>query len=102
MKGFLNSSLKSSDFKYNNRNWGQPLTLDKSIFKNGETFRVLKEKEEREYGECRTKPLVLEAWDRSVDSGASIKKLGTLPDFNKSNGWGALIKRYLKFGARHR
>jgi hypothetical protein len=29
----------------------------------GETFRVLKEKEEREYGEYRTRRLVLEAWD---------------------------------------
>jgi len=28
----------------------------------GETFRVLKEKEEREYGEYRTRRLVLEAW----------------------------------------
>jgi hypothetical protein len=31
----------------------------------GETFRVLKEKEEKQYGEYRTKRLVLEAWDRS-------------------------------------
>lgn len=30
----------------------------------GETFRVLKEREIREYGEYRTKRLVLEAWDR--------------------------------------
>ena len=30
----------------------------------GETFRVLKEKEERLYGEYRTRRLVLEAWDR--------------------------------------
>jgi len=30
----------------------------------GETFRVLKEKEERKYGEYRTRRLVLEAWDR--------------------------------------
>jgi hypothetical protein len=29
----------------------------------GETFRVLKEKEEREYGEYRTKRFVLEIWD---------------------------------------
>ena len=28
----------------------------------GETFRVLKEKEIRKYGEYRTKRLVLEAW----------------------------------------
>lgn len=30
----------------------------------GETFRVLKEKETRLYGEYRTRRLVLEAWDR--------------------------------------
>jgi len=30
----------------------------------GETFRVLKEREAKEYGEYRTKRLVLEAWDR--------------------------------------
>jgi len=30
----------------------------------GETFRVLKEKEEREFGEYRTRRLVLEAWDK--------------------------------------
>jgi len=28
----------------------------------GKTFRVLKEKEEKQYGEYRTKRLVLEAW----------------------------------------
>ncbi len=30
----------------------------------GETFRVLKEKEIRAYGEYRTRRLVLEAWGR--------------------------------------
>ena len=30
----------------------------------GETFRVLKEKEIKQYGEYRTRRLVLEAWDR--------------------------------------
>jgi len=35
-----------------------------------ETFRVLKEKEEREFGEYRTKRLVLEAWDRLFGDGA--------------------------------
>lgn len=30
----------------------------------GETFRVLKERELRDYGEYRTRRLVLEAWDR--------------------------------------
>jgi hypothetical protein len=30
----------------------------------GETFSVLKEKEEKEYGECHTHRLVLETWDK--------------------------------------
>ncbi len=30
----------------------------------GETFRVLKEKELRQFGEYRTRRLVLEAWER--------------------------------------
>jgi hypothetical protein len=30
---------------------------------HGETFRVLKEKEEKELGEYRTRCLVLKAWD---------------------------------------
>jgi hypothetical protein len=30
----------------------------------GETFRILKEKEERQCGEYRTRRLVLEAWDK--------------------------------------
>ncbi|WP_028457823.1 hypothetical protein, partial [Chloroflexus sp. Y-396-1] len=30
----------------------------------GETFRVLKEKEMRQFGEYRTRRLVLEAWER--------------------------------------
>lgn len=34
-----------------------------------ETFRVLKEKEQRLYGEYRTRRLVLEAWDRMEKSG---------------------------------
>ena len=29
-----------------------------------ETFRVLKDNEIRQYGECRTKRLVLEAWNK--------------------------------------
>jgi hypothetical protein len=33
----------------------------------GETFRVLKEKEIRQYGEYRTRRLVLEAWDRLAE-----------------------------------
>lgn len=32
----------------------------------GETFRVLKEKEIRQYGEYRTRRLALEAWDRGA------------------------------------
>jgi hypothetical protein len=34
----------------------------------GETFRVLKEKEIRQFGEYRTRRLVLEAWDRLNES----------------------------------
>jgi hypothetical protein len=34
----------------------------------GETFRVLKEKEQRQYGEYRTRRLVLEAWERLKSS----------------------------------
>jgi len=30
----------------------------------GETFRILKEKEEKQFGEYRTHRLVLEAWDK--------------------------------------
>jgi len=39
----------------------------------GETFRVLKEKETRQYGEYRTRRLVLEAWNRlqeSIENGS--------------------------------
>ena len=35
-----------------------------------ETFRVLKDKEERLYGEYRTRRLVLAAWDRMAADGA--------------------------------
>ena len=45
--------LRNSEFK----------TFEKKDFP-GETFRVLKEKEEKQYGEYRTRRLVLEAWDR--------------------------------------
>ena len=34
-----------------------------------ETFRVLKDKEIRDYGEYRTRRLVLAAWDRMEVSG---------------------------------
>lgn len=37
----------------------------------GETFRVLKEKEIKKYGEYRTRRLVLEAWDRMFKKPAS-------------------------------
>jgi hypothetical protein len=45
--------LRNSEFK----------TFEKKDFP-GETSRVLKEKEEKEFGEYRTRRLVLEAWDR--------------------------------------
>ncbi|RCK72740.1 MAG: putative restriction /modification enzyme [Anaerolineae bacterium] len=44
----------------------------------GETFRVLKEKELRQYGEYRTRRLVLEAWERLEKEGGVIKLLGFL------------------------
>ena len=40
----------------------------------GETFRVLKDKEEKAYGEYRTRRLVLEAWERQ---GEAFTKRGT-------------------------
>lgn len=40
-----------------------------------ETFRVLKEKEIRQYGEYRTRKLVLEAWDRMSADG-TFRELG--------------------------
>jgi hypothetical protein len=45
--------LRNSEFK----------TFEKKDFP-AETFRVLKEKEEKQYGEYRTRRLVLEAWDK--------------------------------------
>jgi hypothetical protein len=36
-----------------------------------ETFRVLKDREERDFGEYRTRRLVLEAWDK-LDAGAQV------------------------------
>ena len=38
-----------------------------------ETFRVLKDKEIRDYGEYRTRRLVLAAWDRMEASGEFIR-----------------------------
>ena len=35
----------------------------------GETFRVLKEKESRQFGEYRTRRLVLEAWEKLREGG---------------------------------
>lgn len=39
-----------------------------------ETFRVLKEKEKREYGEYRTRRLVLEAWDLLEAKGEALER----------------------------
>lgn len=41
----------------------------------GETFRVLKDKEQAKFGEFRTRRLVLEAWDRHFIS--NLRKDGT-------------------------
>ena len=40
-----------------------------------ETFRVLKEKEIRQFGEYRTRRLVLAAWDR-METGCEFKSMG--------------------------
>jgi hypothetical protein len=43
----------------------------------GKTFRVLKEKEEKQFGEYRTNGLVLVAWDKLFEertSGSPIKR----------------------------
>jgi very-short-patch-repair endonuclease len=45
----------------------------------GETFRVLKEKEIREYGEYRTRRLVLEAWERLKDVAPASLEPQTKP-----------------------
>ena len=42
-----------------------------------QTFRVLKERETKQYGEYRTKRLVLEAWDRLQQGGISCPRPGT-------------------------
>ena len=51
----------------------QPRFLDPADVKGpdypSETFRVLKEKEFRQFGEYRTRRLVLEAWDRMEVNG---------------------------------
>jgi tRNA A37 threonylcarbamoyladenosine biosynthesis protein TsaE len=42
----------------------------------GKTFRVLKEKEEKQFGEYRTNGLVLVAWDKLFEertSGSDLK-----------------------------
>jgi len=45
----------------------------------GETFRVLKEKEEKQYGEYRTRRLVLEAWDKlERDSSEKLERFSRL------------------------
>ncbi len=40
-----------------------------------ETFRVLKEKEIRQFGEYRTRRLVLAAWDR-MEASCEFKSMG--------------------------
>ena len=46
----------------------------------GETFRVLKEREIKEYGEYRTRRLVLAAWDQLQRGGIAGSQTGiTVP-----------------------
>jgi|GEM_PF-3372882 hypothetical protein len=44
----------------------------------GEAFRVLKERELREYGEYRTRRLVLEAWDRPAEVAPAIAAVSSI------------------------
>ena len=50
----------------------------------GETFRVLKEKEIRQYGEYRTRRLVLEAWERLEANGEWSTASGARPPVSGS------------------
>ena len=43
------------------------LPTEPAVDFRGETFRVLKQKEEKEFGEYRTRRLVLEAWERQEE-----------------------------------
>jgi uncharacterized protein (DUF433 family) len=59
----------------------------------GETFRVLKDREIRNYGEYRTKRLVLDAWDRisgkttrRVQKTITITNVDTMKEFNLHEG----------------
>jgi hypothetical protein len=45
--------------------------VEKSAFP-GETFRVLKDKDIRRYGEYRTRRLVLEAWERLLTAHSDL------------------------------
>jgi hypothetical protein len=67
----------------------------------GETFRVLQEKEEKKYGEYRTRRLVLDAWDRLWHELGPVKPLpvrfgpnapGTEPDAAEPSGFGPMEK----------
>lgn len=80
-----------------------------------ETFRVLKEKEIRQHGECRTRRLVLEAWDRMQQDGTfaalgmaatadgnmqqpiQLPLLEQLPDA----AWARSVARPLGIGRKH-
>ena len=45
------------------------LPSDPALDFPGEAFRVLKQKEEKAFGEYRTRRLVLEAWERQAGRG---------------------------------
>ncbi|HOT27582.1 MAG TPA: N-6 DNA methylase [Candidatus Ozemobacteraceae bacterium] len=55
----------------------------------GETFRVLKNNEMRQFGEYRTRRLVLEAWDRLTADGTFARR-GPPPDFSAEIAQAAL------------
>jgi len=62
----------------------------------GETFRVLKEKEEREYGEYRKRRLVLESWDELEAKCLAPISLRTNSDMRRDQ-----VTRYLDLAAYH-
>ena len=52
----------------------------------GETFRVLKNKEEKAFGEYRTRRLVLEAWERQEQGERKGANDGTFSDGQHPGG----------------
>jgi len=63
------NKFECDDLRYLLDLLGQIYFLCKAVYGSdltGETFRVLKEKEERQHSEYRTRRLVEEAWDKLI------------------------------------